>query len=113
MGLWSFYFLAKFYLYFRGFIRFDFVLNLLFFLFIMIPVSRQLARYHKSVAAVKLFFGLILGLLLLWHDSWLPSIRDSLTFVEQGGMPSKEAVLEALSRVISARPSPCLRSAGA
>jgi cellulose synthase operon protein YhjU len=90
MGLWSFYFLGKFYLYFRGFIHFDFALNLLFFIFLVIPLPTQLVRYHKGVAVVRLLFCLILGLLLLWHDSWLPSIRDSLSFVNQEGLPSKE-----------------------
>jgi len=92
MGLWSFYFLAKLYLYFRGFIRFDFVLNLLFLVFLVIPVPKQLKLYHKSFAVVKFASGVVFGLLLLWHDSWLPSLWDSLTFVAQEGMPIREYV---------------------
>jgi len=92
MGLWSFYFLAKFYLYFRGFIRFDFVLNLLFLIFLFIPVPKQLKRYHKSCAVVKFSSSVILGLLLLWHDSWLPSLWDAATFLEEQGAPTKEYI---------------------
>ena len=92
MGLWSFYFLAKLYLYFRGFIRFDFFLNLLFLVFLIIPFSKQLKRHHKSLAVVKFSASAVLSLLLLWHDSWLPSLWDSINFVEQGGMPSREYV---------------------
>jgi len=92
MGLWSFYFFAKLYLYFRGFIRFDFFLNLLFLVFLILPVPKQPKHYHKSLVVVKFSASAVLGLLLLWHDSWLPPVWNSLTFLAQGGMPSREYV---------------------
>jgi len=100
MGAWSFYFLAKLYLYFRGYLRLDFVLNLLFIVFLIIPVPAQLKSY-RSLTVVKHVFGGILGLLLLWHDSWLPPLWFALSFVEQGGMPSKEYVYRFLLEFVN------------
>jgi cellulose synthase operon protein YhjU len=91
MGAWSFYFLAKFYLHFRGYIQFDFILNLLFMIFLLIPVPASWKAY-KSWAAVKQILGVILGVLLLWHDSWLPPLWGSISFLWHGGMPQKEYV---------------------
>jgi len=100
MGAWSFYFLAKLYLYFRGYLRLDFMLNLLFIIFLIIPVPAQLKSY-RSLTVVKQVFGGILGLLLLWHDSWLPPLWFTLSFVEQGGMPSKEYVYRFLLEFVN------------
>lgn len=91
MGVWSFYFLAKLYLYLRGFIRFDLALNLLFLIFLVIPVPARL-RFYRSLTAAKQFLGVVLGLLLLWHDSWLPPLWDSLAFLSREGMPEKQYV---------------------
>jgi len=91
MGAWSFYFLAKFYLYFRGYIRFDFTLNLLFLIYLLIPVPASW-KAHKAWAAAKHILGLILGVLLLWRDSWLPPFWSSVSFLWHGGMPQKEYV---------------------
>lgn len=100
MGAWNFYFLAKLYLYFRGYLHLDFVLNLLFIIFLLIPVPAQLKGY-RSLAVLKNIFGGILGLLLLWHDSWLPPLGDVVSFVDQGGMPSKEYVLRFLMEFVN------------
>jgi cellulose synthase operon protein YhjU len=100
MGAWSFYFLAKLYLYFRGYLRLDFVLNLLFIVFLVIPVPAQLKSY-RSLTIVKHFIGGVLGLLLLWHESWLPPLGFALSFVEQGGMPSKEYVYRFLLEFVN------------
>lgn len=100
MGAWSFYFLAKLYLYFRGYLRLDFVLNLLFILFLVIPVPAQLKSY-RALTVVKHFFGGVLALLLLWHDSWLPPLWVALNFIEEGGMPSKEYVYRFLLEFVN------------
>jgi len=100
MGAWSFYFLAKLYLYFRGYLRLDFMLNLLFILFLIISVPAQLKSY-RSLTVVKHFFGGILGVLLLWHDSWLPPLWVAVSFVEGGGMPSKEYVYRFLLEFVN------------
>ncbi len=91
MGFWNYYFLTKIYLYFRGFIRIDFFLNILFILLLIIPIPDKI-RLRRPVKAAKLSITLILGLLLLWHDSWLPPLFDSMIFLNQQGIPSREYI---------------------
>lgn len=89
MGLWNFYFLAKLYLYFRGFIRLGIFWNILFMAFLIIPVPKQF-KYYKPLTVLKYSLSVIFGLLLLWRDSWFPPLLESLTFLNQQGWPSKE-----------------------
>ncbi|MEK6576331.1 MAG: cellulose biosynthesis protein BcsG [Nitrospirota bacterium] len=91
MGFWSFYFLGKLYLYFRGFIRIDFILNILFIGLLIIPIPKKI-MFRRPLKAARFFISLVLALLLLWHDSWLPPLFDSMIFLNQQGIPSKEYV---------------------
>ena len=93
MGLWSLYFLAKLYLYFRGFLQLDVVLNLVFVLFLVLPTPKRFKSY-RSVAVLRVGISSVLGLLLLWHDSWLPSFSYVMTFLREEGLPSKEYVFK-------------------
>ncbi len=92
MGLWSLYFLGKLYLDFRGYLRLDFVLNLLFVVFLAVPLPKRL-RPYTLLTTFRFAVSVVLALLLFWHDSFLPSPGDSLAFVRQDGIPSKEYVL--------------------
>lgn len=91
MGLWNFYFLAKLYLYFKGFIRLGFVWNLLFCLFLIIPIPER-NRFHRSLTVVKYSLSVVFGFLLLWSDSWFPPLGESIAFLNQQGWPTKEYV---------------------
>lgn len=97
MGVWIFYFLAKVYLYFKGAIRLDTVLNLLFLAFLIIQVPKQF-KFSKFLNASKSFLSIILGILLLWRDSWLPSPLDTFNLLKQHGLPSKEYIYNFLLR---------------
>ncbi len=87
MGLWTFYFIAKLYLYFRGFIRLHVLLNLLFLLFLILPSPKGI-RSSRSFVFLRSFLNVVLALLLLWRDSWLPPIWDVLGFIQKEGIPS-------------------------
>jgi len=102
MGIWSFYFLAKLYLYFRGYIQFDFFLNFLFVIYLVVPVP---SSWHsvRSWTAGKQVLGVVLAILLLWRDSWLPPLWNSFLFVWQGGMPQKEYVYRFVQGFFSLR----------
>ncbi|MCH9048745.1 MAG: cellulose biosynthesis protein BcsG, partial [Proteobacteria bacterium] len=52
--LWNFYFFAKIYLYFREFIRLDFIFNVLFLVFLVVPVPTGY-KYYKPLKAIKIF----------------------------------------------------------
>ena len=100
MGVWNFYFFLKFYLYFRGFIRLDFILNLLFLVFLMIPVPKQI-RFYRAIRVSKNIFSIVAAILLLWHDSWLPPFSKILSFVSEGGLPSKEYIFRFLAGYVN------------
>lgn len=94
--MWSFYFLAKTYLYFMGSIRLDLLLNLAFLAFVSIPTPGQLKTY-KSFTIVRYLLSIALGILLLWHDSWLPPPLEAAAFLYQQGIPSFEYILHFIS----------------
>jgi cellulose synthase operon protein YhjU len=66
MGLWSAYFIAKLLLYAVGYIGFNPWLNLVFAIFTALPPQNARQRFTKNLIAVPL------GIMLLYHDSWLP-----------------------------------------
>lgn len=66
MGLWSAYFFAKLLLYGLGYIGFNPWLNLAFAVFTALPPQNGRQRFTKNLIAVPL------GIILLYHDSWLP-----------------------------------------
>jgi cellulose synthase operon protein YhjU len=88
MGLWAFYFLAKLYLYFKGYLYLDFILNLLFALFLLIPIPQRF-KYHKALSVFRTGVGLVLGFLLLWHDYWLPPFSETMEFIRRQSLPTE------------------------
>jgi len=73
LGNWEFYFLVKLLLFWRGVIGFHPLANLAFAAFLLIPVKSRLWRKVRQVAAV------LLGIGLLYYDSWLPSFGRALS----------------------------------
>jgi hypothetical protein len=53
MGLWSFYFSGKLFLYLWGALRFDLLLNLLFSAFLVLPVPETIP-FHRTLKTGKL-----------------------------------------------------------
>ena len=68
MGAWSFYFIAKFLLYWRELIGFHPLLNLAFAAFVLAPIKTRLGRNIRTAIAIPA------AIALLYHDSWLPPI---------------------------------------
>jgi len=88
MGIWSFYFLCKLYLYFKGYIRFNFIFNLLLAVFVTLPIPKT-APLFRFLKSIKIILSLILGFVLLWYDSWLPPFFYSIgKIMETGGISS-------------------------
>lgn len=100
MGLWNFYFLAKFYWFIRGYIHFDYILNMLFFAFLLLPLAGKL-KHHQGIKIFKTIIGIALALLLLWHDSWLPTIQKSFFFLLDEGIPVKEYLYRFLTGFVN------------
>jgi cellulose synthase operon protein YhjU len=91
MGMWSFYFLGKIYLYFRGYISFNLVLNFLFMLFLLLPVPLGFP-VRRLLKVMKLLVSLVCAFLLLWYDSWLPPLRTAFDFLTTTVGPSPEYI---------------------
>ena len=89
MAFWGFYFAAKLYLYLMGVLRPDFLFNLFFLILLILPDPARL-KGSRSFSTVRFSLNLFLGGLLFWHDSWLPPLADTLHFVSEEGLPSKE-----------------------
>ncbi len=102
MGLWTFYFLGKLYLHFRGFIRFDVLANALFFVFLLVPLPKRL-REATLGPLLKQALGGVAAVLLLWHDSWLPDPLYAVRMLHRNGMPSSDYLLQFLLRLWSPR----------
>ncbi len=99
MGLWTFYFLAKLYLHFKGYIYLDFILNLLFAVFLIIPIPQHF-RFHKVFSVLRNSIGLVLGFFLLWHDYYLPPFSEAIQFIQTQMLP-KEYVYKTLLKSIN------------
>jgi len=98
--LWNFYFLLKIYLFVVGAINLDIPLNLLLLLFILFPVGSRMIR-NRWLMLLKTSVGVVLAFVLLWRDSWLPSMSDARSLVQQHGMPSFEYILSFIKGGIS------------
>ncbi len=90
--LWNYYFLFKIYLFITGAINIDIQLNLLLLLFVVLPVGGRMQRI-KILLLCKTAVSIVLAFLLLWRDSWLPSITDASSLIQEHGMPSLEYIL--------------------
>lgn len=98
MGLWTFYFLLKLYLHYRGYVRLDVLLNLLLLLFVALPLPQQL-RERRSAAILRQSLALSAGTLLFWSESWLPAPLHAVAMLRQNGMPSREYLYQFFLRL--------------
>ncbi len=85
------YFLFKFGLYFMNLSGFDFALNLVLFLLCLFSIRvKSLNKIYKT-------FLIIFGLVLLYHDSYLPMLSPQVVYEEKG----IAGVFELLSTFVS------------
>ncbi len=76
-GLWAFYFFAKLYFFYRGYMSFTPTFNLLLLLAIIVPLPLAWGS-NMFVAFLRGLALFVAGFLLLWRDSFLPSLATSL-----------------------------------
>lgn len=85
------YFLFKFGLYFMNLSGFDFALNLVLFLLCLFSIRvKSLNKIYKA-------FLILFGLVLLYHDSYLPMLSPQVVYAEKGF----SGVFELLSTFVS------------
>lgn len=73
LGGWNLYFLAKLLLAWQGSLNLHSMPNLAFALLLLLPVS---GRLHMRI---RKLLALVIGITLLYHDSWLPPISKALS----------------------------------
>lgn len=97
MGLWSFYFFGKLFLYVGGYIDFHVALNLAFAIILIYPLKRPALRIVRQVLAVPAGFA------LLYHDSWLPPLQRVMS--QAGNLQQFDAayLMELLGRFVNPR----------
>jgi len=100
MGLWSFYFLAKVYLSFRGYIRLAFLMNLLFAGFLLLPIPHKLPA-RRFFSGMRFTLALVLAFLILWHETWFPSLRTTLQLLAETGGISPSYIIRFLKDSVS------------
>lgn len=94
LGAWSFYFLAKLLLFWRELIGFHPWENLAFAAFILLPVKSRLGRGVKNISA------LLIAVILLYYDSWLPAIGRVVSQASQLSGFSLNYLIELIGRFI-------------
>jgi hypothetical protein len=99
-SVWVFFILLEIALYLMGAIRLDLALNLLFVLFVLLPMPRLFARY-RSVQIGRFTVTLLLAVLLLWHQSWLPTPAQTLDLLVLYGLPSTDYMLAFIDRMLT------------
>jgi len=97
MGLWSAYFLVKLLLYALGYIDFHPWANLAFAAFTALTPRNARQRLSKNLIAVPI------GIMLLYHDSWLPPIAQALSQLENLRAFSAGFLWELAARIVNGR----------
>jgi cellulose synthase operon protein YhjU len=95
MGLWSYYFFLKFFLFAGKFIGFHFWPNLAFAIFVALPVRHVVLRLSKQVIAIPA------GIALLYYDSWLPPFSRALQQAGEIERFSAQYLVELAGRFIN------------
>jgi cellulose synthase operon protein YhjU len=95
MGLWSAYFLAKLLLYALGYIDFDPWINLGFAVFTALTPRNSRQRFAKNLIAVPV------GILLLYHDSYLPPAAQAIAQIQNLRAFSSAYLLELAGRFVN------------
>lgn len=68
MGIWNFYFITKLYLYFAHYMGFHAWLNIVFALFLSMPLRERYSRLKP----VRQIIAVPSGIALFYYDTWLP-----------------------------------------
>jgi cellulose synthase operon protein YhjU len=95
MGWWSAYFLLKLLLYALGYIDFHPWANLIFAAFTALTPRNARQRFSKNLICVPI------GILLLYHDSWLPPITQALSQAQNLRAFSPAYLWELTGRIVN------------
>jgi cellulose synthase operon protein YhjU len=95
MGLWNYYFIGKLALYWGGYIGLHVAENLIFAAVLILPLHARRLRIVRHLIAIPL------AVMLLYRDSWFPSIERVIALTPNLQSFSFTYVLELLNRFIN------------
>lgn len=96
----NFFGLLEIYLFISGAIRLDIIFNIILFVFVITPLPEKLSAF-SVIKIIRVFVLVVLAALLLWHQSWLPDIHDTVALVKQYGLPSFDYMFSFVQRVFA------------
>lgn len=94
LGVWNLYFIAKFLLYWFGYIKFHLLYNSLFAAFLLMPLG------PSWVHGIRNFLAIPAGIALFYYDTWFPPFRRLLAQPEVLHF-SNDYLIELLGRFIN------------
>lgn len=92
---WNFYFLIKFTLLWFGYLNFHPLANLVFMAFLLMPIPSYRLHRARHIIAIPIGIG------LLYHDTWLPSVNSIMSQGSQLANFSTQYLLELTNRFIN------------
>lgn len=87
LGMWGGYFAAKVFLFFAGVLRVSFLWNILFLIFVILPLPAKL-RGKRWANPARQALNFLLASALLWSDSWLPPVTYVIEFFTKYDLPT-------------------------
>lgn len=95
LGIWGYYFVAKLALFGMGLIAFHGFVNLIFAVFVLLPIA------DESMRKIRFWFAVIFSVGLLYYDSWLPSLGVVMSQASMISGFSFGYVLDLIARFIN------------
>jgi len=96
----NFFVLLELYLLSLNVIRIDLLLNISLYFFVIMPFPQKLAGIY-TLKIVRFLVSVVLCVIILWHQSWLPDIHETILLVRHNGMPSFDYMFSFVLRVFS------------
>lgn len=95
LGIWNIYFIVKLILFIGGVIEFNFLRNIAFIAFLIIPTRNRILSVIQQIAAI------LIGSYLFYDDSYLPPLSRALAQADQLSKFDTGYLFELLTRFVS------------
>ncbi|TRX03596.1 cellulose biosynthesis protein BcsG [Candidatus Methylobacter oryzae] len=95
LGVWNIYFIVKLVLFIGGVIEFNFLRNIAFIAFLIIPARNKVLSVFQQIAAI------LIGSYLFYDDSYLPPLSRALAQADQLSQFDTGYLFELLTRFVS------------
>jgi len=102
LSLINFFVLLEIYLFISGAIRLNALLNVYLYVFVLfVFLFEPLAKKLSSFKIARFFVSVVLAVLVLWEQSWLPDIKETYLLLKQYGLPSFDYISSFTNRIFT------------